>query len=159
MIVNGQRNKVVLDIVNKEKTPYTVFAVTGQVSNADDYTKVVRNVSRPRGFYNRGDKVRRRNLMHFAFHQLTATRYGKALEAGKNLQIPYNFYSEFAPGEHGLTVFVDLLVDVSTWYAQITCGMLDIDNCNRKLSPVLLATMVPSLLLNLRVLGLMLNCK
>lgn len=48
VIVNGQRNKVVLDIVNKEKTPYTVFAVTGQVSNADDYTKVVRNVSRPR---------------------------------------------------------------------------------------------------------------
>lgn len=46
MIVNGQRNKVVLDIVNKEKTPYTVFAVTGQVSKADDYTKVVRNVSK-----------------------------------------------------------------------------------------------------------------
>ncbi|KAI8639371.1 hypothetical protein BD408DRAFT_421497 [Parasitella parasitica] len=85
LIVNGQRNKVVLDIVNKEKTPYTVFAVTGQVYKADDYTKVVRN--------------------------LTATRYGKTLEAGKNLQIPYNFYSEYAPGEHGLTVFVDLLVD------------------------------------------------
>lgn len=46
MIVNGQRNKVVLDIVNKEKTPYTVFAVTGQVSKADDYTKVIRNVSK-----------------------------------------------------------------------------------------------------------------
>jgi hypothetical protein len=44
---------------------------------------------------------------------LTATRYGKSLAAGSSLQIPYNFYSEYAPGEHGLTVFVDLLVDVS----------------------------------------------
>lgn len=46
-------------------------------------------------------------------YQLTATRYGKTLAAGASLQIPYNFYSEYAPGEHGLTVFVDLLVDVS----------------------------------------------
>lgn len=45
MIVNGQRNKVVLDIVNKEKTAYTVFAVSGQVSKVDDYSKIVRNVS------------------------------------------------------------------------------------------------------------------
>lgn len=45
MIVNGQRNKVVLDIVNKEKTPYTVFAVTGQVHQVDDSSKIVRNVS------------------------------------------------------------------------------------------------------------------
>lgn len=59
--------------------------------------------------------------MHIDRYQLTATRYGKTLEAGKNLQIPYNFYSEFAPGEHGLTVFVDLLVDVNTWNAQIAC--------------------------------------
>ncbi|KAI8088388.1 hypothetical protein BDF21DRAFT_358090 [Thamnidium elegans] len=85
MIVNGQRNKVVLDIVNKEKTPYTVFAVSGQVHKVDDYSQIVRN--------------------------LTATRYGKPLAAGASLQIPYNFYSEYAPGEHGLTVFVDLLVD------------------------------------------------
>ncbi|KAI7888504.1 uncharacterized protein EV154DRAFT_309223 [Mucor mucedo] len=85
MIVNGQRNKVVLDIVNKEKTPYTVFAVTGQVHQVDDASNIVRN--------------------------LTATRYGKTLAAGSALQIPYNFYSEFAPGEHGLTVFVDLMVD------------------------------------------------
>ncbi|KAI9358801.1 hypothetical protein BD770DRAFT_435242 [Pilaira anomala] len=85
MIVNGQRNKVVLDIVNKEKTPYTVFAVTGQVYKTDDYSQIIRN--------------------------LTATRYGKTLASGAALQIPYNFYSEYAPGEHGLTVFVDLLVD------------------------------------------------
>lgn len=45
MIVNGQRNKVILDIANKEKTDYTVYAVTGQVSKANDFTQVVRNVS------------------------------------------------------------------------------------------------------------------
>lgn len=45
MIVNGQRNKVVLDIVNKEKSPYTVFAVSGQVHKVDDYSQIVRNVS------------------------------------------------------------------------------------------------------------------
>jgi hypothetical protein len=44
---------------------------------------------------------------------LTATRYGKALAAGATTQIPYNFYSEYAPGELGLTVYVDLLVQVS----------------------------------------------
>jgi hypothetical protein len=45
VIVNGQRNKVILDINNKEKTPYTVFAVSGQVTKVDDYSGVVRNVS------------------------------------------------------------------------------------------------------------------
>lgn len=45
VIVNGQRNKVILDIQNKEKTPYTVFAISGQVSKVDDFSKVVRNVS------------------------------------------------------------------------------------------------------------------
>ncbi|KAI8385760.1 hypothetical protein BD560DRAFT_384272 [Blakeslea trispora] len=83
LIVNGQRNKVVLDVVNKEKAPFTVFAVTGQVSKADDFSKVVRN--------------------------LTATRYGTSLESGASIQIPYNFYSEYVPGEHGLTIFVDLV--------------------------------------------------
>ncbi|KAI7901747.1 uncharacterized protein BX663DRAFT_553085 [Cokeromyces recurvatus] len=83
LIVNGQRNKVILDVVNKEKTPYTVFAVSGHITKADDYSKIIRN--------------------------LTATRYGKVIEAGSTLQIPYNFYSEYVPGEHGLTVFVDLL--------------------------------------------------
>ncbi|KAI8060674.1 uncharacterized protein B0P05DRAFT_557798 [Gilbertella persicaria] len=87
LIVNGQRNKVILDIVNKEKSPYTVFAVTGQVSKADDFSQVVRN--------------------------LTATRYGLSLGAGASVQIPYNFYSEYVPGEHGLTVFVDLLSEES----------------------------------------------
>lgn len=65
---------------------------------------------------------------------MTATRYGKALEAGKSLQIPYNFYSEYAPGEHGLTVFVDLLVDVSTWTHRslviVWNLQLQIENCH-----------------------------
>ncbi len=45
MIVNGQRNKVLLDINNKDKTSYTVFAISGQVTKADDFSSVVRNVS------------------------------------------------------------------------------------------------------------------
>ncbi|KAG0740660.1 hypothetical protein G6F57_003768 [Rhizopus arrhizus] len=85
LIVNGQRNKVILDINNKEKSPYTVFAVSGQVTKVDDYSGVIRN--------------------------LTATRYGNPLSAESSLQIPYNFYSEYAPGEHGLVIFVDLLAD------------------------------------------------
>ncbi|CAO3701433.1 hypothetical protein G6F70_008002 [Rhizopus microsporus] len=87
LIVNGQRNKVILDIQNKEKTPYTVFAISGQVSKVDDFSKVVRN--------------------------LTATRYGQILSAESSLQLPYHFYSEYAPGEHGLTVYVDLLSENS----------------------------------------------
>lgn len=43
---------------------------------------------------------------------MTATRYGNPLSAESSLQIPYNFYSEYAPGEHGLVIFVDLLADV-----------------------------------------------
>ncbi|KAG1150077.1 hypothetical protein G6F37_011287 [Rhizopus arrhizus] len=83
MIVNGQRNKVLLDINNKDKTSYTVFAISGQVTKADDFSSVVRN--------------------------LTATRYGNPLTAESSLQIPYHFYSEYLPGEHGLIVYVDLL--------------------------------------------------
>ncbi|KAI8969133.1 hypothetical protein BDF20DRAFT_146957 [Mycotypha africana] len=83
LIVNGQRNQVLLDVTSKEDTPYTVFAISGQVFKADDFSQSVRN--------------------------LTASRYEKLLQPGSTLQIPYNFYSEFAPGDHGLTVYVDLL--------------------------------------------------
>ncbi|KAG1472419.1 hypothetical protein G6F56_001546 [Rhizopus delemar] len=85
LIVNGQRNKVVLDIKNKEKKGYTIFAVSGQVAKVDDASSIIRN--------------------------LTATRYRNPLPAEASHQIPYNFYSEYAPGEYGLTVFVDLLFE------------------------------------------------
>ncbi|KAI8877648.1 hypothetical protein K501DRAFT_326420 [Backusella circina FSU 941] len=85
LIINGQRNNVILDLTNNEKKPYTVVAVSAQVFKTEDYSKPIRN--------------------------LTATRYGKALAAGATTQIPYNFYSEYAPGELGLTVYVDLLLE------------------------------------------------
>lgn len=49
---------------------------------------------------------------------MTATRYGQILSAGSSLQLPYHFYSEYAPGEHGLTVYVDLLSEVWLWKEQ-----------------------------------------
>ncbi|CAO3673974.1 unnamed protein product [Rhizopus stolonifer] len=83
MIVNGQRNEIVLDIHNKEKTPLTVYAISGQVTKVDNFSTVIRN--------------------------LTATHYGNLLAADSSLQIPYQFYSEYIPGEHGLIIHVDLL--------------------------------------------------
>ncbi|KAI9251594.1 hypothetical protein BY458DRAFT_589978 [Sporodiniella umbellata] len=85
LIVNGQRNQVALDIKNKDKTIHTIVAVSGQVTQAEDDLSVVRN--------------------------LTTTRQRHLLLAEASQQIAYNFYSEFAPGEYGLTVFVDFLVE------------------------------------------------
>lgn len=45
MIVNGQRNKVVLTIANKEKADYSVLAVSGKVTLPEDPSKILRNVS------------------------------------------------------------------------------------------------------------------
>ncbi|ORZ03408.1 hypothetical protein BCR43DRAFT_483303 [Syncephalastrum racemosum] len=82
LIVNGQRNKVVLTIANKEKTDYSVLAVSGKVTHAEDSSKILRN--------------------------LTSLRYDLTIPAEGTVDVPYVFYSEFNPGELGLTVALDM---------------------------------------------------
>lgn len=55
---------------------------------------------------------------HITLHdlQLTALRYDLNIPAEGTVEIPYAFYSEFAPGELALTVFVDVLGGVSRSY-------------------------------------------
>ncbi|KAJ8652148.1 hypothetical protein O0I10_012206 [Lichtheimia ornata] len=83
LIVNGQRNKVLLSVTNKEDVDYSVLAVSAKVSHPDNPDKILRN--------------------------LTALRYDLNIPAEGTVEIPYAFYSEFAPGELALTVFVDVL--------------------------------------------------
>ncbi|KAI7868897.1 hypothetical protein BDF14DRAFT_442174 [Spinellus fusiger] len=83
MIVNGQRNKINLDLSNKEDKVYSVLSVSGRVTLADDHTKTV--------------------------HNLSALHYEVTLPAQTRLSVPYTFYSEYTPGEHGLEVYLDLL--------------------------------------------------
>ncbi|KAL0079974.1 hypothetical protein J3Q64DRAFT_1752084 [Phycomyces blakesleeanus] len=82
LIVNGQRNKVVLDLNNKENEAYSVVSVSGRITLAEDHTKIIRN--------------------------LTALRYELTIPAQTRANVPYTFYSEYTPGELGLEVFVDL---------------------------------------------------
>lgn len=45
VIVNGQRNKVLLSVTNKEDVDYSVLAVSAKVSLPENPDKVLRNVS------------------------------------------------------------------------------------------------------------------
>ncbi|CAO3622062.1 unnamed protein product [Cunninghamella blakesleeana] len=83
LIVNGQKNKVVLSLTNKDAANAAVLAVTGQLSLVDDETKIVRN--------------------------LTGLRYDVQIASQATAEVPFTFYSEFAPGELALKLFVDLL--------------------------------------------------
>ncbi|KAI8370384.1 uncharacterized protein BYT42DRAFT_582207 [Radiomyces spectabilis] len=84
LIVNGQKNKVVLSLTNKEAAPATVLAISGRVTLADDNDKIVRN--------------------------LTARRYDVTIPAAGTENVPYHFYPEFAPKEYGLSVFIDMMI-------------------------------------------------
>ncbi|CAO3611760.1 unnamed protein product [Cunninghamella echinulata] len=83
LIVNGQKNKVILTLTNKEASNAAVLAVSGQLSLVDDESKVIRN--------------------------LTGLRYDVQVASEASVDVPYSFYSEFAPGELSLKLFVDLL--------------------------------------------------
>ncbi|KAI8090052.1 uncharacterized protein BX664DRAFT_334581 [Halteromyces radiatus] len=85
LIVNGQKNGVVLSMTNKDSVDASIIAVSGKVTLVDDESKIIRN--------------------------LTALRYDTRLPSQATLEVPYEFYSEFAPGELGLTVYVDLVAD------------------------------------------------
>ncbi|ORZ22093.1 hypothetical protein BCR42DRAFT_367754 [Absidia repens] len=85
LIVNGQKNAVVLTLTNKDAVDASIVGVSGKVTLAGDDSKVLRN--------------------------LPALRYDARLVSKASLELPYEFYSEFAPGELALTVYVDLLAD------------------------------------------------
>ncbi|KAG0170768.1 hypothetical protein DFQ28_009154 [Apophysomyces sp. BC1034] len=83
LITNGQRNNVILSLTNKEAVDYSILSVSGQLTDREDSSKIIRN--------------------------LTAIRLDTNVSSEATVEIPYTFYSEFAPGELGLTIFVDLL--------------------------------------------------
>ncbi|KAI8344271.1 hypothetical protein BC941DRAFT_365539 [Chlamydoabsidia padenii] len=85
LIVNGQKNGVILTLTNKDKLDASIVNVSGKVTLVGDESKVIRN--------------------------LPGLRYDSPLVSKATLELPYQFYSEFAPGELGLTVYVDLLAD------------------------------------------------
>ncbi|ORX55596.1 hypothetical protein DM01DRAFT_1382738 [Hesseltinella vesiculosa] len=84
LIVNGQRNKVVLTLNNKDTRDVAVLAVSGQMALVEDTSRVIQN--------------------------LTGLRYGMQVAPEEKVDVPFQFYSEFNPGDLSLTVFVDLLV-------------------------------------------------
>ncbi|CAO3578974.1 unnamed protein product [Absidia cylindrospora] len=85
LIANGQKNGVVLTLANKDSVNATIVGVSGKVALVGDNSKVVRN--------------------------LPALRYDTRLVSKGHLELPYEFYSQFAPGELALTIYVDLLAD------------------------------------------------
>ncbi|KAI9259465.1 hypothetical protein BDA99DRAFT_93530 [Phascolomyces articulosus] len=84
-ITNGQRNKVVLKLANKDNADFSVLAVSGKVSLVEQPDKILRN--------------------------LTALRYDLTVTPEGTVEIPYLFHSEFAPGDLALTIFIDVLGD------------------------------------------------
>ncbi|KAI8140605.1 hypothetical protein BJV82DRAFT_691589, partial [Fennellomyces sp. T-0311] len=85
LITNGQRNKVVLTLANKDKADFSVLAVSGKVTLPEQPDKILRN--------------------------LTSLRYDLTVPVDGSVEIPYLFHSEFAPGEHALTVYIDVMGD------------------------------------------------
>ncbi|KAI9317634.1 hypothetical protein BX666DRAFT_1856830, partial [Dichotomocladium elegans] len=85
LITNGQRNNVLMTVTNKEKADFTVLAISGKVSLPENPDKILRN--------------------------LTALRYNAAVPADGSVDVPFTFYSEFAPGDLALTIFLDVLTE------------------------------------------------
>ncbi|SAM07679.1 hypothetical protein [Absidia glauca] len=85
LIVNGQKNGVVMTLTNKDAVDASIVGVSGKVTLVGDDSKVLRT--------------------------LPGLRYDSPLVSKATVELPYQFYSEFAPGELALTVYVDLLAD------------------------------------------------
>ncbi|CAO3595722.1 unnamed protein product [Absidia cylindrospora] len=74
-----------VDIDKQRCCNASIVGVSGKVTLVGDDSKTLRN--------------------------LPALRYDARLVSKASLELPYEFYSEFAPGELALTVYVDLLAD------------------------------------------------
>ncbi|CAO3659918.1 unnamed protein product [Umbelopsis ramanniana] len=81
IIVNGQKNKLNVYFDNQADVTYTVNYISGALVKADDFSTIVRNLS--------------------------VYKYDLTIPAKQKVAIPYQFHSEFAPQDLGLTVIID----------------------------------------------------
>jgi len=81
LVVNGQRNKLTVTLNNEEDNNFTVNFLAGSFVNPANFSQIIRN--------------------------LTAIKYGTNVGPKETADIPFVFYSEFAPQELGLVVVVD----------------------------------------------------
>ncbi|GAB5586972.1 hypothetical protein Unana1_01872 [Umbelopsis nana] len=81
IIVNGQKNKLNVYFDNQADQTYTVNYISGALVKADDFSTIVRNLS--------------------------VFKYDLTIPAKQKVAIPYQFHSEFAPQDLGLTVIID----------------------------------------------------
>lgn len=81
LVVNGQRNKLKVTLNNEEDKNFTVNFLAGAFVNPTNFTQIIRNI--------------------------TAIKYGTNIGPKETADIPFVFYSEFAPQELGLVVVVD----------------------------------------------------
>ncbi|KAI0696801.1 hypothetical protein BC835DRAFT_1340703 [Cytidiella melzeri] len=86
-VVNGQKNNIFVTIENKSDRNVTVQSIGGSFHQVDS-NKLVKNI--------------------------TAVPYKVPLLEGSKLQLPFNFHSEFRPGDLRLTLWVDHVADGET---------------------------------------------
>ncbi|GBE88247.1 hypothetical protein SCP_1300620 [Sparassis crispa] len=83
-VVNGERNKIFINIENLSDRNVTIKSVAGSFHNPDS-NSLVKNTS--------------------------ALAYDVALLEGSKIQLPYQFYSEFKPGDLKLNIWLDHTAD------------------------------------------------
>ncbi|KAL1921618.1 uncharacterized protein VTP21DRAFT_11334 [Calcarisporiella thermophila] len=81
VVVNGQRNKVRVAFRNHDNKQYTIEHMSGAFVNPNNFSHIIRNI--------------------------TAYRYGTAVDGNTTVDVPYFFYPEFPPQDLGLTVIID----------------------------------------------------
>lgn len=95
---------------------YTVNYISGALVKADDFSTIVRNVS-----LNSFSVVTTVKMVLFISNwphlvplcQLSVFKYDLTIPAKQKVAIPYQFHSEFAPQDLGLTVIIDFSDSVS----------------------------------------------
>ncbi|KIM40000.1 hypothetical protein M413DRAFT_29139 [Hebeloma cylindrosporum] len=87
-VVNGEKNTLTITAENKSGRNVTLLRVAGALLNAD--TNVV-------------------------LKNLTSSKYGIPLIQDVKLQIPYSFHSEFKPGDHRLTIWLEHSTEGDTY--------------------------------------------
>jgi hypothetical protein len=88
-VVNGEKNGLIITVENKSGQNVTLLNIAGALLHPD--TNVV-------------------------IKNLTSQKYGMPLLENIKLQIPYQFYSQFKPGDHRLSVWLENKADDGTTY-------------------------------------------
>ena len=115
VIVNGQKNKLNVYFDNQADQTYTVNYISGALVKADDFSTIVRNVSDKilTDSCMSGRKLPPRSNHFHTSCQLSVFKYDLTIPAKQKVAIPYQFHSEFAPQDLGLTVIIDFSDSVS----------------------------------------------